>query len=316
VLTRPAGSSGLRLSVVGFGAWATGGLWWGDDVRDEDSVAAIHAALDEGITWFDTAPLYGHGHADAILARALGSRVRDVVIATKCGPRWDNPGGHAISDLSPAHIVADVHQSLRRLGVDHLPLVQTHWPCQVGTPLEDTISALSALQAAGTIGAWGLCNETPEGLRRAVAAGSPATLQTPLSLLRREYEGGLHAVCVDHGLGVLAYEPLCRGLLTGKFHARSRFPDSDLRARDDRFRGDRFLKGLAVVERLRRVATRLCVAPATLAVAWVLRRPGVTAAIVGCKRPAQVREAAATARIAEGDAVFAELDLIAASYRA
>src|SRR5690606_4887670 len=138
----------LQLSAIGFGCWAIGGAWWGDDVDDRQSIAAIHAALDHGINWFDTAPLYGHGHADELLVEALGSRRHDLVIATKVGVRYQNlAGAHAFSDLSPDHIVEDCEASLRRLRLETIPLLQVHWPCECQTPLEATLEALMALRS-------------------------------------------------------------------------------------------------------------------------------------------------------------------------
>src|SRR3954470_5650107 len=120
--TRLVPGTDLKLSVVGFGCWAIGGRWWGDDINDEVAIAAIHKALDLGINWFDTAPLYGHGHADEILAKALGARLRDVIVATKVGVRWDGGGRHAQSDLRPEHLRSDPEASLRRLGVERIDL--------------------------------------------------------------------------------------------------------------------------------------------------------------------------------------------------
>ncbi len=291
-------ADGPPVSVLGFGCWAAGGLWWGDSVDDDAAIAAMRAAWQAGVTLFDTAPLYGHGHADVLLARALGDDLSRAVVATKCGVRTDGPGQHAESDLSHDHVVADVDASLRRLGLQQLPLVQTHWPCQRGTPLEETLRALCALRRSGKIAAFGLCNEQPEGLARAAellaAAGEApmATFQTPYSLLRREYEQTLRGAVA--GIAppptVLCYEPLCRGLLTGKFTARQRFPESDLRARDDRFQGDRYLRALAWVARLQLIADRMREPVAALALAWLLQQPHADVALCGAKNPAQVGE--------------------------
>jgi len=287
--TRTLPGTDLALSVVGLGCWAIGGEWWGDDVRDADSIAAIETALELGITWFDTAPLYGHGHADEILVKALGASRHDVVIATKVGPRWDGPGGHATSDLTPAHLIEDVEASLVRLSLDRLPLVQIHWPCEQGTPLEASLEALFELREAGKVGEIGLCNYEPDDVRAARAVGPVVSLQTPVSMVRREYEHGLAAACAETDMGVLAYEPLARGLLTGKFTSPPRFPDRDLRARDYRFTGRPFMKAARLAEGLARIGAHFDLPPAALAIAWVLRRPGMTSAIAGAKRPEQVR---------------------------
>lgn len=315
----------LDLSVVGFGCWAMGGLWWGDDIRDSDSEAAVQRALDLGINWFDTAPLYGHGHADEVLVRALGARKRDVIIATKVGVRWDGEGTHARSDLTAQHIRSDVDASLARLGVETIDLLQIHWPCQLDTPLEETLGALEQLRAAGKVRYFGLCNYSAEDLKRAAALAHVDSLQTPYSMLRREFEAELQGACAElaaapgqidtRALGVLAYEPLCRGLLTGKFNATARFPDSDLRGRDDRFQGSRFLKALTIVSRLQLLGKRLGTPVGPLAIAWVLRQTGLTAAIVGAKRPQQVEENVQAAALLDRDLPWDEIDRIVGSYR-
>lgn len=323
--TRQLPGTDLDLSVVGFGCWAMGGLWWGDDVSDTDSEAAVHRALDLGVNWFDTAPLYGHGHADEVLVRALGDRKREVVIATKVGVRWDGEGMHARSDLTAGHIRSDVEASLKRLGLERIDLLQIHWPCQLDTPLEETMEALEQLRREGKVRYFGLCNYPADDLKRAASLAHVDSLQTPYSMLRREYESELLGACAqlpagpgEHGtrqLGVLAYEPLCRGLLTGKFSATARFPESDLRGRDDRFQGSRFLKALTIVSRLQLLSKRLGTPVGPLAIAWVLRQPGLTSAIVGAKRPAQVEENAAAAALLDRDLPWDEIDRIVSSYR-
>lgn len=313
--TRRLPGTDLELSVVGLGCWAMGGLWWGSDVRDDDSVAAVHKALELGINWFDTAPLYGHGHADEVLVRALGARKKDVLIATKVGVRWDGEGMHARSDLSPAWLRADVEASLRRLGLERIDLLQVHWPDEGGVPLAETLATLETLKREGKVRHVGLCNYDPTGLSQAVTHGPIASLQTPYNLLRREFESGLQPWLTAHGIGAVVYEPLCRGLLTGKFTARQRFGDDDLRARDDRFQGTRFLRALTVVSRLQLIAQRLHVPLAALALAWTLRNPAVTAAIAGAKRPAQVAEFAGVEGLLAREDLWPEVDRVVASYR-
>ena len=291
-----------------------GGLWWGDDVRDDLTADAVHQALDLGVNWFDTAPLYGHGHADEVLVRALGPRKHDVIIATKVGVRWDGEGMHARSELTRDWITADVDASLQRLGLDRIDLLQVHWPCESDTPLAESMGALADLKRAGKIRHVGLCNYDAAGLAEAAQYVDVVSLQTPFSMLRRELEHETLPYCRDHGLGVLAYEPLCRGLLTGKFKANARFPESDLRARDDRFQGARFLKALTIVSRLELLAKRKKVPIAALALGWVLRQPGLTCAIAGAKTPAQVREHAEVLKILDDDALWPEVDRIVAAY--
>ena len=226
----------LEVSAVGLGCWALGGEHWGDDVDPEEGKAAVRAALEAGVTLFDTAPLYGAGRADRLLREALGPHLREVVVATKVGARME--GAHAISDLSPAHVRADVEASLRRLGVERLDLLQAHWPCERGTPLADTMEALVRLREEGKVRHLGLCNHGPEAIE--AWADALAVAQTPLSLIRREGLSDVVPAARRGGVGVLAYEPLARGLLSGKFRALPRFPESDMRRRDPRFWASRF----------------------------------------------------------------------------
>jgi aryl-alcohol dehydrogenase-like predicted oxidoreductase len=310
----------MKLSVVGFGCWAVGGRWWGDDVRDETSIAAIHKALDLGINWFDTAPLYGHGHADEVLVRALGPRLKDVIVATKVGVRWDGEGMHAQSDLAPAYVREDTEKSLKRLGIERIDLLQVHWPCEKQTPLDATLDALVVLQKEGKIRHFGLCNYDPTALSHAIEHAPVATLQTPFSLLRREFEHGLAQVCLAPGgkqgrIGVLAYEPLARGLLTGKFRATPTFPDSDLRARDDRFKGAAFLKTRPFVTMLEQAAQKVGVPAAALAIGWVGSRPGITSVIAGAKRPEQVVENARAAVMVDNAAFWEAIDRVVNAYK-
>ena len=286
MIVRPLPGTDLEVSAIGLGCWALGGEHWGDDVDDARSAAAVHAALDVGITLFDTAPLYGWGHADEVLVAALGSRRHDVVIATKVGA-GRGPDGHARSDLRPAHLEQDAEASLQRLALDHIDLLQVHWPCDLGTPLADTVGALEELKRRGLIRHWGLCNYGVEDL-----GVSPATLQTPYSMLRREAEAELLPACRAAGIGVLAYEPLCRGLLTGKFRSPPSF-----------------------VATLERAAVKLGVPTAALALAWAARQPGVSAVLAGARSPEQVRGNAQAAELLGRRVRWDVIDRVAGLWR-
>lgn len=307
----------LRLSRVGLGCWTLGREYWGDDHDDDRAVRTIHAALACGITWLDTAPLYGRGHADALVRRALVGRP-EVIVATKVGVRWEGTAsGHAESELSAEHIVADCEASLRRLGRDRIDLLQVHWPDQHGTPLPETIAALESLRQRGLVRAWGLCNYGAAALTEARAHASVATLQTPLSLLRREYEGTLQQAVLTHdsrghNTAVLAYETLVRGLLTGTYRSLPRFADTDQRSWDERFSGRRFAHARALVDDLRRVAEKVGATVPQLAVGWVLSRPGVGAALVGARRPEQIEDTAQAATWASRRKLWRVVDRIAA----
>ncbi|RLB55279.1 MAG: hypothetical protein DRJ42_06710 [Deltaproteobacteria bacterium] len=306
---RALADTGLTLSRVGFGCWALGGGPWGP-IDVAEATAAVHLALDLGIDWFDTAPLYGHGAADELLVQALGSRRHEVVIATKVGVRFDAATDHAESLLTPEHLRADCEASLARLGVERIDLLQVHWPCEHGTPLEDTVGALARLRDEGKIRAFGLCNYNAPGLTAALEAEAQgvASLQSPLSLIRREAEAALLPLCQGRGLPFLAYETLGRGLLTGKYTAPPRFDEHDLRARDPRFHGLAFVHHAARGVTLRAIGKKIGASAAAVATGWVLARPGVTHAIVGARSPAQVREAAVAPRLAAEARLWSVVD--------
>ena len=292
----------LNVSVVGMGCWAIGGKWWGDDVTDENSVACVRAAVESGINFFDTAPLYGHGHADDILVKALGSRRHDVVIATKVGIRFQGTTGHAQSDLTSAHIREDTETSLKRLKLDSIPLMQIHWPCELGTPLKETMDALLELKEEGKIQHIGVCNYNAEGMSTILQHGRVDSLQTPLSMVRKRYGQDLKDVC-SSGLetkvpiGVIGYEPLCRGLLTGKYNRMPVFPPGDVRGQDDWFKGSRYLQVTELVRLLRQIARKVRSTPAALAIAWSAAQDGVITSIVGAKNPEQIRQNAAASML-------------------
>lgn len=300
----------LELSVVGFGGWAIGGDHWGDDVTDDRSALAIYKALDLGINWFDTAPIYGRGHSEEVLAKTLRARPNDAMIATKVGV--DMSGEHVQSLLTAAHVRRDLEATLTRLGTDRIDLLQVHWPCESGTPFEETFGELDKLREEGKFRYLGVCNYNAGALRQIAEITSIVSLQTGWSLLRREAEAGLSATAVELGLGVLAYEPLARGLLTGKFAAPPVFPESDMRARDDRFKGGRFFHGQGLARDLVKVARKVGVPPAAIAVGWVLDQPGVTSVIVGAKGPEQVAQNVRAAELIGRHKLWAVVSKIAA----
>ncbi len=300
----------LELSAVGMGCWAIGGQYWGDDGNDSDSASAVAAAIDNGINWFDTAPLYGDGHADKVLARALGENKHKVVIATKVGARIDPKIGHAISDLTPANIVADCEASLRRLGLDVIDLLQVHWPCNLDTPLDATLEALMGLQQRHLVRHIGLCNYDAKTLEKAREIAPIVSLQTPYSMVRREFERELLDVCsTEPPLGVIAYETLCRGLLSGKFGDQPpRFRESDMRSHDQRFQGHAFAQIHQLNRAIGVMATKLGVPHASIAPAWTLARNGVSHVIVGAKRPEQIAQTAVAASLVGHSRVWAALE--------
>lgn len=293
------------LSVVGLGCWPFGGRHWGDDGSPEQWIRTVHAALELGVNWFDTAPLYGEGAADRILARALGSRSErgrtrggcsEVHIATKVGVRYGG-GGHPYSDLSSAFVRKDCEDSLNRLGVERIGLLQVHWPCEQGTPLEETLETLHSLKEEGKIAAFGLCNYGSEPLAEALRLGA-SSFQLPFSMVRREFATVFdQAGSGDSPLRGMAYETLCRGLLTGKFSSLPRFPKTDMRRQDRRFWGVHFYQWKRWFQRVRQTAEEWELPASALAIAWVLSQPGANFAVVGAKSSLQVSENVRAAEI-------------------
>ena len=295
--TRRLGQSELALTTVGLGTWAIGGPWqygWGDQ-DDADSIRTILAALETGINWIDTAPIYGCGHAEYIVGQALRELSDKPLVATKCGLAW-NAKREKINRLDHAAIITECEDSLRRLGVDVIDLYQLHWPVP-DAQVEEAWEAMAALVDQGKVRFLGACNFTVEQLQRVAAIVPAVSLQPPYSMLARGIETSQLPYCRENGMGILAYSPMQKGLLTGKFtreHMQTLAAD-DHRRQDRSFRGDAFERNLAIVEALKPVAARNGKTLAQLAIAWVLRDAAVTAAIVGARRPEQIDETAAAA---------------------
>lgn len=289
---RPLGSSDLLITRVGVGTWAMGGAnWqrgWGPQ-DDRDSVAAICRALELGANWIDTAAVYGLGHAETIVARARSAwRGERPLVFTKCGLRKDATGRIGVQ-LEPESIRRECEESLRRLAVDAIDLYQVHRPPGDPGVLERAMAELAELQRRGWVRWIGVSNFGVDELACALRVADVASLQPPYSLLHREIEEAILPFCEARGLGVLAYSPLASGLLTGTM-TRERIaslPDDDWRKRDEDFTEPRLTRHLRRVEELRAAAARDGRSPAEAAIAWVLKHPAVTGAIVGVRTAAQ-----------------------------
>lgn len=296
--TRTLGRDGPELSVIGFGAWALGGggwaFGWGPQ-DDRESIAAIHRALDLGVNWIDTAAVYGLGHSEEVVGRAVRDRRDRVFIATKCGLVW-NEKGRIQGRTGAQSVRREVEASLRRLGTDRIDLYQIHWPTKKKDDLE-AWEEMGRLMEEGKIRYAGVSNFDVKGLQRLSEIRRPQSLQPPYSMLERGVEGEILPWCEAHGIGVIAYSPMQCGLLSGKMTRarRDRLPEDDFRRRDRHFQEPAFSATLELVEGLRRLAAEADRTPAQLALAWVLRRPTVTAAITGTRHPAQIEETAAAA---------------------
>jgi aryl-alcohol dehydrogenase-like predicted oxidoreductase len=289
--------SDMHLSTVGFGAWAVGGgdwaFGWGPQ-DDADSIASIRRALELGVNWIDTAAVYGLGHSEEVVRRALEglSAAERPYIFTKCGMVWDerSPEVPPRQVLTAESIRTECEASLRRLGVERIDLYQFHWPDQTGTPIEESWETMTRLVEEGKVGAAGVSNFDVALLQRCEAIRHVDSLQPPLSLVRRQALESEIPWCAAHGTGVIGYSPLQSGLLTERF-TQSRvdtLPENDWRRRSAEFKPPRLGRNLALRDALRPIARRHHTTVSAVAIAWTLAWPGVTGAIVGARTPEQV----------------------------
>jgi aryl-alcohol dehydrogenase-like predicted oxidoreductase len=292
---RTLGNSDLRLTPIGFGAWAIGGgdwkFAWGPQ-DDNESIAAIRRALDLGVNWIDTAAVYGLGHSEEIVARAVKGSSHKPYIFTKCSRRW-NPDGSISSVLKPGSLEQELHDSLRRLGLETIDLYQIHWPMPE-EDIEIAWEALSRFRQQGKIRWIGVSNFNVEQMKRAQQIAPITSLQPPYSMLRRAIETGILPWAKENGIGVINYSPMVSGLLTGKMTAErvAAMPANDWRRNAVEFNEPRLSRNLRLVELLREIGFGHGVTPGVVAVAWTLRHPAITAAIVGGRSVKQVEELA------------------------
>jgi len=291
---RQLGNTDLKLTTVGLGTWAMGGPWqfgWGPQDNNE-AIAAILAALDEGINWIDTAPVYGLGHSEELVGKALKQISEKPLIATKCGLLW-NEKKEKVSCLKRKSIREECHASLKRLGVEVIDLYQMHWP-EPERDVEEAWEEMAKLADEGKVRHLGVSNFNVEQIKRVRKTYKVASLQPPYSMLHREVEDEVFGYCARNNIGVVAYSPMQRGLLTGKFSQErlAGLPLDDHRRRNPDFHDPQFTATLQLVDQLRPIAERNGKTLAQLAISWFLRRPEVTAAIVGARRPEQIAETA------------------------
>lgn len=291
--TRKLGNSDLQITPVGYGAWAIGGSGWDfawGHQEDADSIAAIHRSLELGVNWIDTAAVYGMGHSEEVVARALKDwRGARPYVFTKCVLRWDEKGR-----ISPNHSAASIRQecedSLRRLQTDVIDLYQMHWPPPDNGPsLEEAWQAMSALQKAGKARWIGVSNFSVAQIERAEGIATITSLQPPYSMVRRKVEEEILPYCKQNGIGVISYAPMASGLLTGAMtrERAAALPADDFRSRNPEFKEPRLSKNIELVERLRKVGARHGRNPGEVAIAWVLNNPAITGAIVGARNAEQ-----------------------------
>lgn len=290
--TRNLGNADLQITPVGFGAWAIGGggyeFAWGHQ-EDRDSVAAILRALELGVNWIDTAPVYGTGHSEEIVAQALQQwKGKKPYIFTKCTLRWDE-NRKVYPDHSAASIRTECENSLNRLHTDVIDLYQMHWPPKDETQLEEAWRTMSALEKEGKVRCIGVSNFSAEQMTRAASIAPVTSNQPPYSIIRRKIEEEVLPHCLKNGIGVISYAPMASGLLTGAMtrERAAALPADDFRSRNPEFKEPKLSKNIELVERLRAVGFRHGRAPGEVAIAWVLRSPAITGAIVGARNALQ-----------------------------
>ncbi len=294
---RPLGRNGPEITSVGFGAWAAGGggwsfAWGAQD--DGDSIAAIRHAVGKGVNWIDTAAVYGLGHSEEVVGRAIADlpRAERPLVFTKCGLRWSDtdPMTVSVRDSRPARVREECEASLRRLGVEAIDLYQFHWPDQTGTPLADSWGEMARLQDEGKVRFIGVSNYEIALLEGCETLRHVQSLQPPFSMIRRDVAAHEIPWAAAHGTGVIVYSPMQSGLLTDGFTAErvAAMPQDDWRRRAPHFQEPNLGRNLALRDALRPVAAKHGVSVAAVAVAWTLAWPGVTGAIVGARSVKQV----------------------------
>jgi aryl-alcohol dehydrogenase-like predicted oxidoreductase len=317
VVTRQLGSQGPELSVLGFGTWVTGGPWrfgWGP-IDDDESIDAMRHAIEGGVNWIDTAAVYGLGHAETVVGRAVEPyRVgEEVFVFTKCGRRWEEQAEVTgpYYDLRPESIREECEASLLRLGVERIDLYQFHWPdIGTGTPVEESWGTMGELVDEGKVRWIGVSNFEVKQMRRAQSIAPITSLQPPYSLIRREIELEILPFCRREGLGVIVYSPMASGLLSGAMTRQraAKLSADDWRHRDPEFNEPRLSDNLALVDRLRAIGARHGRSTGEVAIAWTLHHSAVTGAIVGARNSKQAEGVMRAADLRLSEEEVAEIE--------
>ena len=281
------GSTNLEISRIGFGCWAIGGHGYGN-IDDNQSIKAIHKALDLGVNFFDTSDIYGFGHSEEILGKALGSKKNEVIVTTKFGVNWDE-NGRTFKDCSPKRIVEALDGSLRRLKIDCIPLYQIHWHDEK-TPIEDVMGTLLKCRDAGKILHIGCCNFSKELIFRAANINRVESYQCLYNLAKRQDENIIQYSSEELEMSVLAYGVIGRGVFSAKYNKDSQFGENDTRMNDSDFHGAQYNKNILIAEKLSEIGKKYGKTPAQVAIRWVLENPNITSAITGVKNKKQVSE--------------------------
>lgn len=280
---RKLGKNGPEISVIGFGSWAVGGTWGGQD--DAESERSVRAALDSGVTFYDTAAVYGFGRSEEVIGRALGADRSRIVLATKCGQVWDE-NGKVSRNGTYNSIMREAEDSLRRLGTDYIDLYQMHWPdTDLKTPPEETMRAMDKLVQDGKVRFVGLSNYDIPLLERSLTVRHVDAIQPPYSILRPAVEKEILPFCIEKGIGVVGYSALTSGILSGKYTYETQFPENDWRSRNKAHTGEGLRANVDRVEKLKVIAADLGITMPQLAVAYCLAHPALTSSIVGVRKP-------------------------------
>ncbi len=296
---RQLGQSDVKVSPVIFGAWAIGGWMWGGS-EEKESIAAIRASVEAGANTIDTAAVYGMGYSEELVGRAIKGIRDKVIIATKCGMRWDTPEGtdpwqqkdNQGRDITirknsrRESIIHECELSLKRLGVETIDLYQIHWP-DTSTPVEESMKAMVQLKEQGKIRAIGVSNYDAKWLSDAMKVAPLASDQPPYSLIQRKIEKEVLPFCREHNIGVIVYSPLERGLLAGAVSPDRKFPPGDHRAGHKYFSVENRKRVLSALEKIKPIAQRHGASLAQLAINWTVHEPGITAALVGARNAEQ-----------------------------
>lgn len=321
--TRTLGQSGIETSVIGLGTWVTGGWQWGGS-DEAESIKAIQASIDAGVTLIDTAPAYGLGLSEEIVGKAIRGRRDQVVIATKCGLNWHILKGryYFTENSQPVHrylgadgIRYEVEQSLRRLGIDTIDLYQTHWQDPT-TPIEETMTTLLDLKREGKIRAIGVSNVNIRHLEEYRRFGPVDSAQEKYSMLDRDLEADVIPYCIEHNIAILSYSPLALGLLTGKIALERQFPEDDQRYDDPRFGVENRQRAADMLALIQPIADRHSLTLAQLVIAWTAQQPGITHVLCGARNAQQAVENAHAGEVTLDAADLETLNSVVAQHAA
>ncbi|NOU85695.1 aldo/keto reductase [Paenibacillus sp. LMG 31460] len=311
---RKLGKNGPEISVIGFGSWAIGGGGWASawgNQDDELSEESVRVALYNGINFFDTAAVYGLGHSEEVIGKALKGERDKVVLATKCGLVWDENKNISKNGTYDS-ILREAEASLRRLGTDYIDLYQMHWPdTDSNAPAEETMRAMDKLVQDGKVRYVGVSNYNVSLLEASLSVRHVDSLQPPYSILRPAVEKEILPFCLEKGIGVVAYSPLTSGLLSGNYTYDTKFSDDDWRSRNAAHTGEGLRKNVDRVEKLKVIASRYGMTMPQLAIAYDLAHPALTSALVGVRKPSHILSVLPAIDVTLDDATLAEIRNIA-----